>query len=170
MSFPFPCSDTFLPSSLSLSRWLPLSIQLISNRLYWHNRGILMVPKLCKKEKKNMLYYICLSMSSSLRSLSASLLSPCQRTITAASRKSKPSPTSSPIFLSPSSVWVFFHLLSTCKSPEMEIFYLSFLLEMKRHQYRWIGGYGASLLVLPFYNLSHLGSPVGLSPFLSLFV
>lgn len=98
-SFPFPSFWHLSPlsslSSPSLSRWLPLSIQLISNRLYWHDWGILMVPELYKKEEKNMLYYNCLSVSSSLRSLSASLLSPCQRAAHVASTEHKLSPTSS---------------------------------------------------------------------------
>lgn len=38
MSFSLPHSDTFtLFSSESLSRWLRLSFQLISNGLYWHD-------------------------------------------------------------------------------------------------------------------------------------
>lgn len=141
-------------SSPSLSRWLPMSIQLISNRLYWQDWSILMVPKLYKKREKNMLHYICLSMSSSLRSLSASPLSPCQRAITAASRKCKLSPSFLHIFLSPSPDWVFFSLLSICKIPQIEIFYLSFPLEMKRQQYGWIGSYiFASFSSPPSYTL-----------------
>lgn len=45
-----------------------------------------------------------------------------------------------PIFPSPSSVWIFFFYCPSV-SPETEIFYLSFPLEMKRCQYGWIGGY-----------------------------
>lgn len=63
MSFPFPLFWHLSPlsslSSPSLSRWLPLSIQLISNRLYWHDWGILMVPKLYEeKEKKHAVLYL----------------------------------------------------------------------------------------------------------------
>lgn len=66
MSFPFPCSDTFPPSIPSLPLFcLPLSIQLISNRLYWHDRGILIVPKLCEKrrEKNHAALYLPLHVS-----------------------------------------------------------------------------------------------------------
>lgn len=63
MSFPFPLFWHLSPlSSLScpsLFRWLPLSIQLISNRLYWHDWGILMVPELYKKRgKKHAVLYL----------------------------------------------------------------------------------------------------------------
>lgn len=97
-----------------------------------------MVPKLYKKEKKNMLHYICLSMSSSLRipTLSLAECNHCsqQKTQTIS-------------FLlvhlpQPLLCLGIFPLLSTCKSPETYIFYLSFPLEMKRFQYGWIGGYG----------------------------
>lgn len=87
-----------------------------------------------------MLHYVCLSMSSSLNCLSASPLSPCQRAIIAASRKRKLSPSSLAISLL--LCLGIFLLLSICKRPQTEIFYLSFPLEMKRQQYRWIGSYG----------------------------
>lgn len=89
-----------------------------------------------------MLHYICLSMSSSLRSLSASPLSPCQRAITAASRKTQTISFLLAHLPQPLLRVGIFPPLSTCKSPKTEIFYLSSPLEMKSRQYGWIGGYG----------------------------
>lgn len=113
--------------SLSLSHWLPLSIQLISNRLYWHDWGILMVPKLYKKRGENMLHYICLSMSSPLRipTLSLPVCTHCsqQKTQTISFLPAR--------LPQPLLCLGIFRLLSTCKSPETKIFFVFLIRDEK---------------------------------------
>lgn len=104
----------------------------------------------------------------SLCSLSASLLSSCRCATTASNRKTQTASFLLTHLPQPLLCLGIFPLLSTCKSSE--IFYLSFLLETKRHQYGWIGDYLASLLVPSLRPPSQLVSSFGLPPFLSLFV
>ncbi len=86
-----------------------------------------MVPKLFQKREKNMLHYICLSMSSSLRipTLSLPACNHCSQ--------QKTQTISFLVAHLPQPLFCFgiFPLLCTCKSPETCIFYLSFSLEMK---------------------------------------
>lgn len=149
MSFPFPVLTAFSHlSSPSLSHWLPLSIQLISNRLYWHDWGILMMPKLYKKRKKNMLH-LCLScllhfpgfVHPSGLSASVQTPQPAKKTQTISFLSNRTQPLLCLGLLSWPSV-----------SALKQMFNFSFLLEMTKHQNEWIGVFMSEVVAIPLVS------------------
>lgn len=104
--------------------------------------AFLMVPKLYEKKRKKKNHAALYLPLHVFLASQPSPLSPCQRAITAASRKRKLSPSFLPIFLSPPPLFGYFFLYCpSVRALKQRFFDLSFPLEMKRRQYGWFGSY-----------------------------